>query len=160
MIQKIAAIIISLMLIFSSICDVFAADNYRNQYSSWFIENLLELNHGPQQQELDLKSIDTIYLSNRSHQVILEQTQRYHREVNNAIIQAYTDRKLDSNQLNALTQSQTKFAYHANKYFYFLRQQEIYRSSGYKEIEIYLLDSYKNMRIYLRKTKKILASAE
>ena len=158
--KKITALIISVSLIFSSISHVFAADNYRDQYSSGFLENLLELNYGPEQFELENVTIDSIYLSNSENRENLKQTQIYHDEVNNAIIQAYKNKIINSNQLNALTSSQTKFAYHADQYFYYLRQIELYPYQSYREAKVYMLKSYKNMRIYLRKTKRILAIAQ
>lgn len=145
--QKFIAAIIVLLSVITSTNTTFAKQGY--------LEELLDLNYGPEEYQITLSSLDNQYFTQSDTQEYFIQVDSVNELLKDEILKQYKSWKLDHNQMSGIISAHQKFVYHLNNLFQAINMKE----SGlqYVELDDYVIDSYKGSRIYYKKIKKIIA---
>lgn len=144
--KKIIAGIIAIISVFSTLGTTFAQEP--------FFENLLDLNYGVEDYQLQLSNLEPMYFYSQELQTMHSEFQRWNQKIKSEIMQYYRDGKLTDYQAQAIVRAHKNFVYYTNQTF---------RHSYYKELDPYYADvnsqvlkNYTQSRLAYRKIVKIL----
>lgn len=146
--KKIIAGIIAIICIFSTLGTTFAQES--------FFEDLLDLNYGVEDYQLQLSNLEPMYFYSQDLQAMHSEFQKWNQKIKSEIMQYFRDGRLTDYQVQGIVRAHKNFVYYTN---------QIFRHSYYKELDPYYADvdsqiikSYTQSRLAYRKIEKILNS--
>jgi len=140
-------IIISLFFLFSIVTPSFAQNR-------WQIENILDLNYWIEVLEINKVYFDNYYFNNYQIYRIYSAFKTTSRVLKDEIIRKYRDNTIWYYQMKWLITNYTNFIYYANKYFFFIKQKEIY--SNDKIINNAIINNLTQAKSYYMRMKFLI----
>ncbi len=140
-------IIISLFFLFWIVTPSFSQNR-------WYIENILDLNYWIEVLEISKINTHNYYFNNYQTYRIYNAFKATSRVLKNEIIRKYRDNTIWYYQMKWLITNYTNFIYYTNKYFFFMKQKEIY--SNDKIINNAIIDNLTQAKSYYMRMKFLI----
>lgn len=143
--KKFTRCILMIILLFSIVNYTFA--------SEWAIEELLDLNYGIEEYQINL--IDIKYIDFKTDENIwkYENMRSMNEILKKEVMRKYRNWNYEYNTINGIITNQKNFIYYTNKYFSYLRIKEKWES--WSEINEAILSSYRSMKSYYNRLKAL-----
>ena len=120
----------------------------------WYIEQLLDLNYGIEQYELDLRELDYIYFNDSKYNYVYNELKRVDSILKTEFMNKYRSWEYEYYQTNGIVTNYNNFIYHTNKFFFYLKMKE--SNPNYWEINTAILHNYRSMKSSYSKVKNIV----
>jgi len=137
-------IIIWIFFLFSIVSISFASNR-------WQLETILDLNYWIETLDINSTKIDNIRFNSYQTYRIYKAFKDTSIILKNELIRQYRNWDIWYYQMNWLVTNYKSFIYYSNRYFYFLKQKEVYPNN--KSIDYAIIKNLTNVRSYYMKIK-------
>ncbi len=145
--KKIIASIIAIIWVFSTFLPTTFAEEP-------FFENLLDLNYGVEDYELNLSDLEEMYFYSQQLQTMHSEFQKWNQKIKAEIMQYYRSGKISSYQAQGIVRAHKNFVYYTNQIFRHSLYKEL--DPNYADVDSQILENYTQSRLAYRKIVKIL----